>query len=257
VFEEEILTGGNMTDVVRVGDTVRRKAGPWTPAIHALLEHIRQRGFVRAPVPLGYDEQGRENISLLPGSVAAYPLDDYVLSDKILQDVARMLREYHDASADFVPPAGTQWQWPVHEPREVLCHNDFAPYNLLFANGGLTGVIDFDTASPGPRAWDIAYAAYRFVPLTDPANEDVRYPGLSEQRRRLRLFCETYGAPENVPRRVVTTAIERLRELVEFIVTSAQGGDLAQQAVLARGDTKIYERDIAYLESHVDGLAGV
>ena len=32
---EEVLAGGNMTAVVRVGDTVRRGAGPWTPTIHA------------------------------------------------------------------------------------------------------------------------------------------------------------------------------------------------------------------------------
>jgi hypothetical protein len=256
VSEEEILTGGNMTDVVRVGETVRRKVGPWTPAIHALLEHIRQRGFLRAPVPLGYDEQGRESISLLPGSVAVYPLEDHVLSDAMLQDVARMLREYHDASVDFVPPEDAQWQWSAHEPREVVCHNDFAPYNLLFMNRGLTGVIDFDTASPGPRVWDMAYTAYRFVPLTAPANPDVHHPGLPEQRRRLALFCETYGVPENGPRQVATMTIERLRELVEFIVTSAHAGDPAQQAVLARGDTEIYERDIAYLASHVDELAG-
>lgn len=31
------LAGGNMQPVVRVGDTVRRVAGEWTPAVHALL----------------------------------------------------------------------------------------------------------------------------------------------------------------------------------------------------------------------------
>jgi hypothetical protein len=34
------LTGGDMTAVVRVGDTVRRTAGPWTPAVHALLRQL-------------------------------------------------------------------------------------------------------------------------------------------------------------------------------------------------------------------------
>ena len=33
-----------------------------------------------------------------------------------------------------------------------------------------------------------------------------------------------------------------------FIVDSAAAGDPAQQAVLARGDTAIYERDPAHLE---------
>jgi hypothetical protein len=42
--QEIVLTGGNMTPVVRVGDTVRRSAGPWTPTIHALLRHVANPG---------------------------------------------------------------------------------------------------------------------------------------------------------------------------------------------------------------------
>ena len=38
--EEVPLTGGNITPVVRVGATVRRATGPWTPAVHALLRHL-------------------------------------------------------------------------------------------------------------------------------------------------------------------------------------------------------------------------
>lgn len=41
------LDGGNVTTVVRVGDTVRRTAGPWTPAVHALLAWVRERGEPR------------------------------------------------------------------------------------------------------------------------------------------------------------------------------------------------------------------
>lgn len=44
----------------------------------------------------------------------------------------------------------------------------------MFEDGTLTGVIDLDLASPGPRVWDMAYTAYRFVPLTDPANPTRR-----------------------------------------------------------------------------------
>ena len=35
--DEQPLTGGNVAaGVVRVGDTVRRPSGPWTPAVHTL-----------------------------------------------------------------------------------------------------------------------------------------------------------------------------------------------------------------------------
>jgi hypothetical protein len=39
VPDEVELDGGNANRVVRIGDTVRRPAGPWTPAVHCLLDH--------------------------------------------------------------------------------------------------------------------------------------------------------------------------------------------------------------------------
>jgi Phosphotransferase enzyme family len=244
---EEVLAGGNMTAVVRVGDTVRRAAGPWTPTIHAFLRHLRASGFTAVPEPLGIDDQGREIISFLPGAPATYPLPDFAWSDTTLSAVARFLRAFHDASVGFVPPARGQWQWPAHEPSEVICHNDFAPYNLMFENGELTGVIDLDLASPGPRVWDMAYTAYRFVPLTDPDNPDAPFPGAKEQERRLAAFCAAYADPSVGPSDVLESAAAKLRELVAFIERQAAAGDAAQQAVLARGDVLIYRRDIAHI----------
>jgi Phosphotransferase enzyme family len=251
---EIVLAGGNMTRVVAVGETVRRTPGPWTPVVHALLRHLRAAGFGPVPEPLGVDAQGREIVSRLPGRVGTYPLDEVVLSEPMLRTVARTLRAYHDATVGFAPPPGAVWHWPRHEPAEVVCHNDFAPYNLLFDGGRLTGVIDFDMAAPGPRVRDMGYAAYRFAPLADPANPDVPFRGLDDQARRLAAFCAAYGDPRIRPADVVEAAIARLRELVAFIVESAAAGDPAQRAVLARGDVAIYERDIAHLDRQRDRL---
>jgi hypothetical protein len=54
------LDGGNTGGAVRIGDTVRRTAGAWTPAVHALLAHLESKGFPGAPRPRGLDESGRE-----------------------------------------------------------------------------------------------------------------------------------------------------------------------------------------------------
>lgn len=245
--DEEILAGGDMTAVVRVGDTVRRTAGPWTPTIHAFMRHLRASGFTAIPRPLGIDARGREIISFLPGRTATYPLPPFAWTDATLTAVAGLLRAFHDASLGFGAPADGIWQWPAHEPAEVICHNDFAPYNLMFEDGRPTGVIDLDLASPGPRVWDMAYTAYRFVPLTDPRNPDAPYPGEDEQRRRLAAFCSAYGRAEIQPRDVLRATADNLRELVAFIEREAAAGDPAQQAVLARGDVAIYDRDIAYV----------
>lgn len=66
-MSERPLEGGNAGGAVRVGDTVRRPAGPWTPAVHSLLQHLDRVGFEQAPRTLGLDDQGREVLSFLPG----------------------------------------------------------------------------------------------------------------------------------------------------------------------------------------------
>lgn len=249
---EHILGGGNMTQVVRVGDTVRRSAGPWTPTIHAFMRHLRASGFPHVPEPLGIDERGREIISLLPGAVASYPLPEFAWTPETLTAVARLLRRFHDAGQGFVPPPDACWQWTRHEPVQVICHNDFAPYNLMFEDGRLTGVIDLDLASPGPRVWDMAYTAYRFVPLTDDANPDTPPFTPESQLSRLTRFCEAYGDPSVRVPDLLQAAVAKLQELVAFIERQAAAGDPAQIAVLGRGDVLIYRRDIA----HIDQLAG-
>jgi threonine aldolase len=68
-------------------------------------------------------------------------------------------------------------------------------------------------------------------------------------QRRLEVFRAAYGDDRVTPGDVTAAAIAKLRELVAFVVSGAAAGDAAQRAVLARGDTAIYEADIAYLES--------
>lgn len=96
------LTGGNTsTGVVRVGATVRKPAGPWTPAVHALLEHLRAAGLDSAPRSLGVDEQGRHVLEHVPGEVHAGPADP--------ARFGRLLRDLHDACATFEKPPDASW----------------------------------------------------------------------------------------------------------------------------------------------------
>lgn len=162
--EEVLLTGGNINQVVRVGDTVRRTVGPWSDAVHGLLQHLETQGFAGAPRFLGVDEKSREVLTYIPGEVGFMP---YVWEESALVEAARLLRAYHDAVSGYTP-TDARWQfiYPDIHLHEVICHNDFAPYNVVFNDKLPKAIIDFDTAGPGPRIWDVAYAAYCFVPLS-------------------------------------------------------------------------------------------
>jgi len=191
------LDGGRAGGAVRVGDTVRRAAGPWTPAVHALLRHLADRKFAGSPRPLGTDDQGREVLTFLDGQTVGsrLPWPEWVHADATLDQVARWLRRYHDAAADFVPPAGAVWrmggQW---RPGLIIGHNDTAPYNAVWQDDRLDGFFDWDMAGPVTAAQDIAFALFSWVPLH--ARHVVAREGFTEFGRRpqrLRRFLDGYG----------------------------------------------------------------
>jgi aminoglycoside phosphotransferase (APT) family kinase protein len=234
-MDEEALTGGNSNSVVRVGDTVRRPAGPWTPSVHRFLTTLRDAGIVEVPEPLGLDEHGREVLSFLPGEVGNYPMPAWMWSPAIVQEVGALLRRVHDASVPIAHLAG-HWQLPTHHPVEVVCLNDVAPYNMVFQAGHLTGLIDFDTASPGPRIWDLAYLAYRLVPLGEYA--DDHSPAADARTQRLAALIGAYGYPFE-PDAVVRVAAERLNDLAEF--TDRRAADTGRADLM--GHAALYRRD--------------
>src|SRR5438046_5883406 len=65
--EQRLGGGRSSVGVVRIGDTVHRPTGPWTPTIHAYLRHLRAAGFTASPEVLGIDEKGREVLTYIPG----------------------------------------------------------------------------------------------------------------------------------------------------------------------------------------------
>ncbi len=174
---ETPLTGGRVTTgVVRVGDTVRRPLACDRSLQHALLLHLERRGFAGAPRFLGVDGKGREMLSFLSGTVQ----DDLgFYDDRQIFAAARLLRAFHDATADFARERA---------PRaEVICHNDFAPTNAVFRDGLPVAMIDFDAARPASRVWDLGYTAFTWLDL---GNADHDGPA---QVDRLRALAEAYG----------------------------------------------------------------
>jgi Ser/Thr protein kinase RdoA (MazF antagonist) len=195
------------------------------------------------PEPRGLDELGREVLSYIPGEVP-HEMPDWIWSERLLMDVARALRQWHDATVDFEFHDGT-WSLASRGPEEVVCHNDFAPYNCVFQDGLFVGAIDFDQCAPGPRLWDLAYTAYRFVPLMpDPGADPSELAGEGSpfsrtvMAQRLRTFLEAYTWGEDTryaPEAVLELAVDRLEALAHWTANHAlSNGVLSLVAHAAR-----------------------
>lgn len=194
--EEIPLTGGNTnSNVVRIGNTVRRAMTKVSPTVHQLLLHLESKGFTRSPRFLGIDDQQREILSYIEGE-ASFSAELWQ-NDSSLVATANLLRNYHDATLDFVQKEGLVWgiTYPDSSRHEVICHNDFAPYNFIFQAQVPYAVIDFDLIGPGPRLRDIAYAAYWLTPLIFNSSDKLHFTeaDIKDKSRRLHLFCKTYG----------------------------------------------------------------
>ncbi|WP_020386538.1 phosphotransferase [Kribbella catacumbae] len=182
-MNEIALPGGNVGGAVRVGDTVRRATGPWTPAVHAVLAHLADAGLPGVPRVHGFDEQGREVLDYLSG--AAYGPQ---VPDEVLIDAMRWLRSFHQVVAEYRPAGHLVWRASqgVLAPDEIICMHDFGYYNWIGTDDGFSGVIDWDMAGPGTPLDDIAFAAWNTAPLALPG--DPQY-----QARRVRLMADAYG----------------------------------------------------------------
>jgi len=263
--DDEVLTGGGSSAVSRRGNAVHRTAGPWTPTVHRLLWHLHARGATFLPRPVGFgehgvDEQGREVLTHLPGTVPGYPMPAHVWAPAVLATVGWWLADVHAASRSFLDGArdtGEElvWQQPVREPAEVVCLNDVAPYNAVFDDdGALTGWIDVDTAAPGPRAWDLAHAAYRFVPLSGVDGHGSGAPDSARQRRRLAALCQAYATAGDevavTPAEVLAALGPRLEALADDAATRHAAG-----AAHLEGHAEHYRAEAAWLAAHRDELA--
>jgi hypothetical protein len=194
---EQRLSGGRTLGAVRAGDSVRRRAQRWTPTVHALLNHLEAVGFQGAPRVLGFDEQGREMLSFLPGQTIAEvsPWPEWVFTDATLIEVAQWTRRLHDATATFVPPEDANWfagrPW---QPGLIVGHHDAAPWNAVWRDGHLAGFVDWDTAGPSAPEFELAYLALTWVPLLAPEFvAPLGFTAVEDRSRRFHLLLDSYG----------------------------------------------------------------
>ncbi|WP_128101535.1 aminoglycoside phosphotransferase family protein [Paenibacillus sp. DCT19] len=256
---EEVLTGGNVNEVIKIGDTIRRNSQ--NAYVNELLIHLEKVGLSTVPRYLGVDEQGREIFSYLEGVVPGnqYPeIERYMWTDEVLIQQAKLLRSYHDATVGYMTSLKSQNDYPDPSQHDVVCHNDAAPYNMVFQDKLLVGIIDFDMAGKGPRIWDIVYTLYTSVPLSgfSPGEADcnvVPYD-LEEhalmRKNRIKLFFDTYGI--DIPTDLKQWVIRRIHTMCNTLTSRAASGDPAFVKLVEEGHLAHYEGELRFLEKHFD-----
>lgn len=168
------LSGGrSASSVTRIGDTVHRTLPSNHEFIHALLLYLEQNGFHEAPKYLRISHKNEQVISFMEGQV---PRDNKLSYEQIAQCI-KLLRRFHDVASNC----------PLSGIEETICHNDFAPWNIIFKRGMPVGIIDFDDCKPGKRIDDVAYFLWTFLDLGNSEISD-RY-----QISRLVKLCHEYG----------------------------------------------------------------
>jgi hypothetical protein len=233
------LPGGRMHGAIRFGDTVRRPTQPWTTTVHTVLAHLQSSGFVGAPVPLGFDAQGREIQTFLVGETVAnrVPWPAWVRSDRALVQVGQWMRRLHDATASFTPPPDARWfsgrPWM---PGLVIGHHDASPLNAVWTGEDLVGFVDWDSASPSTREFDLAFVALTWVPLhARHAAAALGFPDPADRRRRLHLLLNAYGFTGDRSA-FGSVVVQRSRLQASVIRRTAATGDPIYRALVPLAD---------------------
>jgi thiamine kinase-like enzyme len=247
---KEALCGGRENKVFRTTEKVMRPSGSWTPHVHQFLNFLIDEGYTVVPQPYGINEKGEESLSYVHGEVHNDPLPEFMLHDSMIVSSARLLRSYHEVSGRYIDRLSSkdEWMLPAVAPIEVMCHGDFAPYNVTIVDQEAFGIIDFDTLHPGPRMWDIAYAIYRWVPFTNQTNAEG-YFSLDEQIRKAKLFLDTYGVNHGERESLPQMMVERLTKLVSYMQSQAENGNEDFRKNIEAGHLDRYEKDIQYILS--------
>ena len=251
---KETLLGGRVGKIHKVQDKVIRPVNKWTGDIHRFLQFLHEEGADFVPKPHGINENGEEVLSFVPGDVFN-SLPKGLLTDTVLISAAKLLLKFHTFSGKYISrlTQNEQWMLPVVTPIEVMCHGDFAPYNVTMIEDVAFGIIDFDTLHPGSKMWDIVYAVYRWVPI-EASEQDV----LGEQIRKVKLFLDTYGVTTASKECFVELLIKRLEALVNFMSQEAANGNEDFELHIAEGHLQKYLDDIEYLRIHekeiMDGI---
>lgn len=238
---------GALHTVERIDDTIRRPVGRWTPAVHDLLRYLEAKGLRGVPRILGVDDE-YETLSWIEGEAGTRPWPGVLRTDCGLVQIAGFLKSYHHMVKDYIPSETAEWYVPGlrWQPVLIIRHGDLGPWNTIWSDDVLKGVIDWDFAEPGETISDIAQLAWHLVPLRgDGFWSKAGFEEPPDLRKRLHVLCEAYG--EFSPDAVIH-ALHGLQETeISRISTLGSSGVEPWRTYLRRGDLEITWRERDWL----------
>jgi hypothetical protein len=160
---------------------------------------------------------------------------------------ARLIRDFHDAVTSFCPPPDARWQALIPaEGTGIIAHHDLAPWNLVISPGHWP-FIDRDTAAPGSRLWDVAYALHGFVPLS----ANPRYQRGSPAHR-MRLFADAYGLDQAQRQELLPMLARRAKAMHDFLAGQVATGTQPWTRLWHAGHGRAWRADTDYIAKRED-----
>lgn len=187
----ERFDDGNMADVYRVGDVVRKQKATWWDATRQVLQHLESVEYPWSQ-RIVHEDIDTVDFTFIAGETIQPDLARFD-SATFLQTIGSRARELHDALEGFRLVPGTECvPWPVQPPDDsIICHNDISPWNTVVQDGKFRGFIDWDLVSYGTREWELAWMCWRWAPIY-PNIDSLRFP-IDQQIKRCRILLEAYG----------------------------------------------------------------
>lgn len=207
-------------DIHIFGDVVSRPRKPWTATVQSFLKHLHNCGLP-VPEPLGYDEH-TEYVRLVKGDAGedAWP---HQLELSGLRSAGLLLRQLHEASQKWQPPAHAEWSVPP-SAGGVVCHGDPQPSNFAWRDGRVVGLFDFDAARPAAPLSDVAYALLWFTPVNAHESELRRRGFIAAPDREARAEALLEGYGWNQPIDLLEVCLDRHRQAIDEVVLLGNRG---------------------------------
>ena len=211
--------------------------------------HQATENFVhgsKLPMPSGsyHDAPGvRTGLYAISSTLSSH--DSFTGDEAELATLIQFLLGAYDTAAESVNRAGIA-SWP-----ERIVHSDWHPGNLLFREGKVVAVIDYDTIRCFRSAADVANGALQFSMLA--AGDPAGWPDHIDERR-FRAFLTGYGSLLPLSPETRSSLCDLMTEalIAECVAPIAATGSIGQWAGFRV--LQMVRRKINWLASHADSL---